>query len=172
MLRGRLGRGVPREAARETDSAAESPKGDVFGPETVALGRSRDCSGRRMPRQAPRGTYLSRMTPRGRRACLQGSFALVTSRDRQAHGVPQNVARGRGPAAERRKGDARRTKLVALGRSRDCSGRRMPRETSRVTDSAAERPEGDVFGPETFALGAFSRPPMRARRSLGRIPAS
>ena len=36
--RGRLACGLPRKAARETDSAVESPKGDVFGPETFALG--------------------------------------------------------------------------------------------------------------------------------------
>ena len=41
MPRGRLGRGLPRKAAKETDSAAESPKGDVFGPETFALGAFR-----------------------------------------------------------------------------------------------------------------------------------
>lgn len=41
MLRGRLGRGVPREAARETDFAVEHRKGDVFGPETFALGAFR-----------------------------------------------------------------------------------------------------------------------------------
>ena len=56
MLRGRLGCGVPREAARATDSAAESPKGDVFGPETFALGASRDRRAQGLPREAARGT--------------------------------------------------------------------------------------------------------------------
>ena len=56
MPRGRLGRGVPREAARETDSATGRPKGDVFGPETFALGAFRGRSVHVMSREAARET--------------------------------------------------------------------------------------------------------------------
>ena len=47
---------MPREAARETDSAVEHRKGDVFGPETFALGAFRGRSVHVMSREAARET--------------------------------------------------------------------------------------------------------------------
>ena len=52
------GRSVPREAARETDSAVEHRKGDVFGPETFALGAFR---GRLLPPRLPKLGYNTRI---------------------------------------------------------------------------------------------------------------
>ena len=64
-LRGRLGRVMPQEAARETDSAVESREGDVFGPETFALAMFRDRQAQGLPRDAPRGTDSAAESPKG-----------------------------------------------------------------------------------------------------------
>lgn len=81
LLRGRLGRGLPRKAARETDSAVESPKGDVFGPETFALGMLRGWLGRGMPQEAARATDFAAGSREGD-VFGPGTFALGAFRGR------------------------------------------------------------------------------------------
>ena len=72
---------MPREAARETDSAVEHRKGDVFGPETFALAMFRDRQAQGLPRDAPRETDSAVESPKGD-VFAPGTFALGAFRGR------------------------------------------------------------------------------------------
>ena len=85
--RGRL----PREPPRETDFAAERPKGDGFRLVSVSLARFRGTPVGKLPRGCPRATPPAAKCPEGERPHLRvsPSRASVTSRRASCRGTPR-----------------------------------------------------------------------------------
>lgn len=102
---------MPRDRPRATDFAAGRTKGDVSGPESVALAASRGSPARQMARDSPRETPEAAGRAEGDAPGVEG-FAFGALRDMHGTG--------------RAEGDAPRADSVALGASRDTRTRLTP----------------------------------------------
>lgn len=145
---------LPRKPPRETDFAAERPKGDGFRLVSVSLARFRDIPPGKLPRGAPRVTVFAARCPKG------DGFRPIPVSPACFHGIPtgqlpRDCPRETDFAARHPEGDGFRPIPVSLACSRG----------TPMGQAAAERPEGDGFCREA-SQGRRISPDFRLPRAF------
>lgn len=132
---------LPRKPPRETDFAAERPKGDGFRLVSVSLARFRDIPPGKLPRGAPRVTVFAARCPKGD-GFRPIPVSLACSRGIPTGQLPRKPPRETDSAAERPKGDGFRPISVSLACSR---GSRRSAGAARPPSTQKTRLERRAF---------------------------
>ena len=151
---------LPRKPPRETDFAAERPKGDGFRLVSVSLARFRDIPPGKLPRGAPRATVFARFPspPRAFTASRQDS-CRETARGRRIlpRGIPRVTDFARFPSPSHALAAPRWGSCRETPRGRRILPRNTPRRTvfarfpfpSRVSVAPAAQPAPHHTPPST-----------------------